>query len=300
MISSDNRSFILDTDWWTDCDDCVALRLLIESDLKGVNINAFLDISPYSAELFLKSYSVLNVPIAIDKKATYYNDPPKNSYQKKLIEKFSEGNFKGAECYEDSVSFYRRILSETDKKIDIISVGFQNSIADLLLSEPDGYSHLNGIELCREKVGKLWAMAGRWDKENAKEYNIANNSYSAKAAQIVAEKFPCPITYLGFEVGESVIIGGKNVISDENDALLVAMKAHGSPNGRDSWDPMTVMMAIHGDEEKASYTKVYGIPVIADDGTNRFIEDENSDRCYVVKKYPDSFYEEEINSQIIR
>ncbi len=300
MISSDNRSFILDTDWWTDCDDCVALRLLTDSDLKGVNINAFLDCSPYSAELFLKSYGVTDVPIAVDKKATYYKDPPKNSYQEKLIERFSEGIFKGAECYDDSVSFYRRLLSETKEKIDIISIGFQNSIADLLLSGPDEYSSLNGIDLCRSKVKKLWAMAGRWDIENACEYNIANNSYSVKAAQIVAEKFPCPITYLGFEVGENVITGGQGVIRDESDALLVAMKAHGSVNGRSSWDPMTVMLALHGDENKASYNRVYGRPVIKNDGSDSFVADENSDRCYVVKKCPDNFYENEINSRIFR
>ena len=45
------RRFILDTDWWTDCDDAVALRLLCnahknkEIDFIGININACM---PYS------------------------------------------------------------------------------------------------------------------------------------------------------------------------------------------------------------------------------------------------------------
>ncbi len=298
MSSASKRPVIFDTDWWTDCDDCVALKLLIKSDLKGVNINAFLDESPYSVELFLESYGKRGVPVAIDKNATYYGDKPKNSYQQRIIEKFSHGEQKSSSCYEDSVSFYRRLLSQADEKVDIISVGFQNSIASLLLSGADEFSPLNGIELCKEKVGKLWAMAGKWDEEGGREYNIANNSHSAAAAKIVAEKFPCPITYLGFETGVSVITGGKDVIRNENDALLVAMTAHGSSDGRNSWDPMTAMLCLHGNEEKAGYTTVYGNVYIDENGKNYFEEDNSSDRCYVVKKYSDSYYENEINSLI--
>jgi len=298
MIDSANRSVIFDTDWWTDCEDCVALRLLIDSELKGVNINAFLYESPQSVRLFLESYGVKNVPVAMDKSATYYNDPPRNSYQKKLIEKFSPDNSDSPDNYEDSVSFYRRILSSAEEKVDIVAVGFQNSIASLLMSEADDFSPLDGIELCRQKVNKLWAMAGKWDEEGGREYNIANNSHSAAAAKIVAEKFPCPITYLGFEAGVSVITGGKKVIGDENDALRLSMVAHGSHNGRNSWDPMTAMLFLHGDEEKAGYNKVYGDIIIDKDGRNYFKENKSSDRCFVVKKYQDSFYADEINSLI--
>ncbi len=289
---------IFDTDWWTDCDDCVALKLLINSDLKGVNINAFLSDSPYSVELFLQSYGVTDVPVAIDKNATYYKDAPKNSYQKKLIESFSAGEYKTADSYEDSVSFYRRVLSSSEEKVDIVAVGFQNSIAALLLSEGDDFSPLNGIDLCREKVHKLYAMAGKWDEQGGREYNIANNAHSAEAAKTVAEKFPCPITYLGFEVGLTVITGGTEVIGDEKEALSVAMKAHGSENGRNSWDPMTAMLYLHGDEESAGYKTVYGNVFIDNDGKNYFEENMSSDRCYVVKKHQDSFYENEINSCI--
>lgn len=298
MSSANKRPVIFDTDWWTDCDDCVALKLLIKSDLKGVNINAFLDESPYSVELFLESYGLKDIPVAIDKSATYYSDAPKNSYQKKIIESFSGGKYKSPDLYEDSVSFYRRILSSAAEKVDIVAVGFQNSIAALLQSEADEFSPLNGIDLCREKVNKLWSMAGKWDTQGGLEYNIANNAHSASAAKIVAEKFPCPITYLGFEAGVTVITGGKSVIGDEKDALSLSMVAHGSEKGRNSWDPMTAMLCLHGNEEKAGYTTVYGNVYIDENGKNYFEEDNSSDRCYVVKKQPDSFYENEINSLI--
>lgn len=298
---SNRRIVIFDTDWWTDCDDCVALKLLLKSEevnLSGVNINAFMEISPYSIELFLSQYGRGNIPVSADKNATDYKDAPRDSYQHAIIKNFSKGAVKSSDNYETSVGFYRRLLSSLNEKADIIAVGFQNSIADLLISEGDEFSHLNGVELCREKVGKLWAMAGKWDEDGGREYNVANSERSRKAASLVAEKFPCPVTYLGFEVGESVITGGTGVIGDKNDVLSIAMEAHGSENGRCSWDPMTALLAVIGDEEKAGYEKVFGRFTFDEDGGNHFTPDISSDRCYVVKKEKDIFYQAEINARI--
>lgn len=295
------RPVIFDTDWWTDCDDCVALRLLLSSEeveLKGVNINAFMEISPYSVELFLTQYGRGNVPISVDKNAKDFPDKPENSYQQKLVDVFSGGEYKSSDSYETSVKLYRRLLSSSEGKTDVIAVGFQNSIAALLMSEADELSPLNGVDLCREKVGKLWAMAGRWNEAGQKEYNVANSPCAVSAAKTVAEKFPCPVTYLGFDEGFSVITGGDGIIGDEGDALAVAMKAHGSEKGRSSWDPMTALMAVIGDEDEAGYEKHCGIFTFDSEGGGCFSEDFSSDRCYVTKKYDDSFYADEINRRI--
>ena len=295
------RKIIFDTDWWTDCDDCVALKLLLnseETELIGVNINAFMEISPYSVELFLTQYGRGNIPVSVDKNATDYKDVPRNSYQDAIVKSFSQGNFKTSDNYETSVKLYRKLLVSSEEKIDIIAVGFQNSIADLLLSVGDEISPLGGVELCREKVGKLWAMAGKWNENGGREYNVANSEHSVNAAKIVSEKFPCPITYLGFEAGESVITGGSEVIGDENDVLSVAMVSHGSEKGRNSWDPMTALLAVTGDEEKAGYSKVYGNFTFDEKGRNYFSHDSSSDRCFVVRKYDDTFYSEGINKRI--
>lgn len=295
------RPVIFDTDWWTDCDDCVALKLILNSEeveLKGVNINAFMESSPYSVELFLTQYGRGNILVSVDKKAKDFPDKPENSYQQKLIDVFSDSKYKSSDNYETSVKFYRRLLSSLEEKVDIIAVGFQNSIADLLLSEADEDSPLSGIDLCREKVGKLWAMAGRWSGEGQKEYNVANSPRAVSSAKIVAEKFPCPVTYLGFDEGFSVITGGDEIIGDKNDALAVAMRAHGSEKGRNSWDPMTALMAVIGDEEEAGYEKHCGFFSYDSEGGSYFTPDSSSDRCYVTKKYDDFFYADVINERI--
>lgn len=295
------RKIIFDTDWWTDCDDCVALKLLLnseETELIGVNINAFLEISPYSVEMFLSQYGRGDIPVSVDKNATDYSDAPCNSYQEAIIKSFSQGAFKSSDNYQTSVKLYRRLLASSEEKIDIIAVGFQNSIADLLLSDGDEISPLNGVELCKEKVGKLWSMAGKWDEAGGREYNVANSERSVKAAKIIAEKLPCPVTYLGFEAGVSVITGGSEVIGNENDPLSVAMVSHGSEKGRNSWDPMTALLAVIGDEDKAGYDKAYGNFAFDEKGRNYFSPDETSDRCFVVKRHDDAFYKEEINRRI--
>lgn len=301
-MTDKKRFVIFDTDWWTDCDDCVALKLLLKDEntvIKGININAFMDVSPYSVELFVKNCTGENIPIAIDKNATDYGDGPTYGYQHKLIESFSAGNFKSADNYENSVSFYRKILSTAEEKIDIISVGFQNSIADLLLSESDEISPLSGYDLCKSKVGRIWAMAGKWNEQGGKEYNVANTARSVKAAQTLVNNFPCPITYLGFEVGESVLTGSSDVLMVEDDPLFVSIKAYGALNkGRSSWDPMTALLAINGNAEKAGYTTVNAEIKFDKNGRNYFTSSSSSDRCYVVKKLPDSFYAEEINKRI--
>ena len=130
------------------------------------------------------------------------------------------------------------------------------------------------------------------------DYNMKKAIRDAIKATLVAEKFPCSITYLGFEAGATVITGGTEVIGDEKDALSIAMKAHGSEKGRNSWDPMTVMLYLCENEEKAGFATVFGDVFIDENGCNYFEENNSSDRCYVVKKHPDYFYENGINSRI--
>ena len=64
------RKFILDTDWYTDCDDCAALRYLVRKldgghKLLGVNVNAPTEFSYASVKAFLGNEGV-DCPIAVD------------------------------------------------------------------------------------------------------------------------------------------------------------------------------------------------------------------------------------------
>ena len=292
------RKFILGTDWWDDCDDAVAIRLLTrahkakEINLLGIIINACMEHSVTSLEGFLNSDEVYDIPIAIDLDATDFGGNP--SYQKRLS-LFAKKYYSNADA-EDPLKLYRKILANTDSQIELIEIGYPQVLTALLQSKPDDISELDGIELLKNKVSKIWMMAGKWDKKPNKENNFARNERSRVAANIFCDICPVPITFLGWEVGASVITGGN---LDKNDPLYLLLCDHGSSDGRSSWDPMLCLLALIGDEEKAGYSVVRGKgSVDATTGENCFVSNPNGLHAYVVKEKEDSYYADAINKLI--
>ena len=292
------RNLILGTDWWTDCDDCVAMRLLLRAHnagqirLLGVAVNACMEYSVTSVDGFMQLEGVTGIPIGIDAPATDYGrNPP---YQKRLAE--SAVDYRCNDDAEDALRLYRRLLAETQEPVEVLEIGFHQVTGALLESEGDDISPLSGMELVKQKVKKFWVMAGKWDVDGGKEYNFCNTRRTSNGAAIFCEKCPVPVTFLGFEVGHHVITGDKLA---EDDFLHLALKDHGSENGRHSWDPMLAMLALIGDEEKAGYRVVRGKASLdAQTGENHFEEMADGLHAYVVKNEPNSFYEDMINSAI--
>ena len=142
----------------------------------------------------------------------------------------------------------------------------------------------------------MWVMAGKWDADGEKENNFCRNARSRMAGEEFCRLCPVPVTFLGWEVGYSVITGSK---LSEGDHLLDALRDHGSGNGRCSWDPMLVQMALTGDEKKAGYSTVRGTArVDAETGQNYFAESPDGLHAYVTKDMPDNYYADIIDGLI--
>lgn len=291
------KHLILDTDWWTDCDDAVAIRLLCrahqagEIRLDGVVIDACMSDSVPSMDAFFR-YEKIELPIGLDREATDFGGRP--SYQARLAG--SPLALRRNEDAENGVSLYRRLLAEAEEPVEILSIGFPNVLAALLESKPDAFSPFDGAALVRKKVKRLWMMAGKWDENPGKENNFARNARSRVASAKVLAGWQTPVTFLGFEVGASVKTGG--ILSPE-DPLGQVLRDHGSANGRSSWDPMTALLAVIGDENAAGYRVVRGTASVdPETGLNSFVENENGMHAYVVKRYDDAYYADEINRRI--
>ncbi len=291
----EKRTFILDTDWWTDCDDIVAVRLLCnlhkaeKINFKGICINTRMEHSVSSLSAFLVNED-LDLPIGISKAPITpdMDEPLKYQY---FMKDFPH-KLQNDDCL-DGVSFYRKMLAESETQIEIIEIGFQNILADLLDSQPDQYSPLTGMELVKQKVKKLWAMAGKWDENPGREYNFYCCTESKKAGAYMCDNWPTPIAFLGFEVGWEVISGSK---LEPSDFLKKCMVVHGSPNGRHSWDPMTALYAYIGDAEKAGYKEVFGKATVnPTDGSNTFVEDQNGTHSYVIPLFDKAYYANQID-----
>ena len=160
------RRFILGTDWWTDCDDAVAIRLIARSHIKGecellgVVINACMEDSVSSLDNFLRSEGVCDIPIGLDREATDFGGRP--PYQKRLSELHFDSR-KNSDA-EDPIRLYRRLLSEQRTSVEMIEIGYLQTVAALLKSAPDDISPLDGRALVKEKVSHIWVMAGKWDE----------------------------------------------------------------------------------------------------------------------------------------
>ena len=153
------RKLIVGTDWWTDCDDAVAMRILArahkngEIRILGIGINACMEDSVASMDAFLQLEGVTGLPIGLDKEATDFGG--RLTYQKRLAEfPHSRTNADA----EDAVKMYRRLLEQADEKVEIIEVGFPQVLSGVLESNADGISEKTGLELFREKVKKVLIM----------------------------------------------------------------------------------------------------------------------------------------------
>lgn len=281
------RAVIFDTDWWTDVDDACAIRILHSAhkddlvEIKGICLSALDEYSVESLSTFMNYEGMDGIMIGADKEATDF--PGKSCFHEYLAKNGPEAAFKSVDEIEDAVDFYRRILSESRRKVDIIVVGFPNTIARLLESKPDRYSRHNGVELVRRKVGTLWIMAGKYPDGSEHNFNLTERS--RKAGAKVCKEWPGRIVFLGYEIGIKVQAGGT---LPDGDLLRKVLILHNDFNGRDAWDPMTVYMACLGNPEKAGFNVIRGMnSVNPKDGSNVFTEGKGRHSYVIFKESPD-------------
>ena len=295
------RKIILGTDWWSDCDDAVALRLIANAhkdkkiELIGVGINACMDRSVASMRGFLSADGLGDVPIGLDRTAVGYEGRHLALYQKRLAETFAPDITN--DCAEDAMLLYRRLLAESEEPLEIIEIGFLGILCDLLKSTPDDLSPMTGVDLIRSKVKKIWVMAGKWDGDGEREHNIALNEHTRRAAHGFLELCPVPVTFLGFETGVGILTGDR---LSPDDHLYLVMKDYGAEHGRHSWDPMLALMAIIGNENTAGYAAVEGFASVdIDTGANHFEKCTGGPHKYVIKNREDGYYKDLINTNLI-
>ena len=294
------KPVIFDTDWWTDVDDACALRLLLQEeqkgsiDLLGVCLSAVCETSVPSLASFLDYEGAASIPIGADKQATDY--PGKSKWQQTILDSHPGRKVSSLDNVQDCVEFYRKLISKSRKKVDIIAVGFPNAISRLLESGPDKYSSLSGKELVKKKVGHLWLMAGKYPE--GKEHNFELTERSRTSGAKICSEWPTPVTLLGWEVGIKVKVGGS---VPEDDLLHKVLVAHGSANGRYAWDPMTAWMACLGSPELAGFDTVVGEAVLDPaTGENKFNCKADGSHRYVIMAHEPEWYATAIDKILLK
>lgn len=292
------RNIIFGTDFCGDCDDVFAARILARAhksgkiNLIGASVNAYNETSAAALDGCFNLEGISDVPIGISSPDTDFDTVSK--YHARLA--VHARKYKTNIDAEDGARIYRRLVSESDGPVEIVEVGFLTNLAAFIESGADDISPKTGLELIAEKVTKIWSMAGKWDEQGGREYNICFFPRARCAAASVFEKCPVPITLLGFEIGCDVISGTK---LDDDDYLKAVLADYGYPDGRSSWDPMTALLAVIGDEARAGYRSVRGFATVSEDtGANYFLKHDGGNHVYLERLYSAEYYRDLVDEAV--
>ncbi|MDZ4685605.1 MAG: nucleoside hydrolase [Planctomycetaceae bacterium] len=186
----------------------------------------------------------------------------------------------GADATE-AVALLRQVLSkQPDRSVVIVQVGFSTNIARLLETKGDAASPLSGSELITQKVRELAVMAGAFKPINGNarflEYNVVQDIPSAKA---VAEKWPTPIVWSGFEIGIAAAYPATSIERDYSyvvhHPLAEAYRLYNPPpHNRPTWDLTAALYAVCPDRGYFDLSAPGRVTVEAD-GFTKFAPADN-------------------------
>jgi hypothetical protein len=242
---------IVDTDMDSDIDDVAALALLNDfMDQGECNILACLhdttdgkDLSSCATiEAINTYYGHPSIPIG---QAYAENDPSVHmtsilapaptegyhsvpgswsTYTLKVHQRF-DPTFPNDDKMPPAVDVYRKTLAAaTDGTVVICSIGNMQSFQDLLLSQPDSVSPLNGVDLARKKVRELVIMFNTTPQD-----------------KYLLGKWPTKILW-STDIGNHIALGASLVKTPENNPVRVIFNG----GTRQGWDPTAAWLAVRG------------------------------------------------------
>ena len=287
-LQSAAEKIIFDTDMGPDYDDVGALAFLHAMADSG-KAEILATVSSNKHELVVPCIEIIN---------TYFGRPylslgaPKSAgvnqtafqhWPDSLVAKYPH-KVKSTDMAPDAVYVYRKTLaSQPDSSVTIITVGFLTNLANLLKSQSDSLSPLNGPELVSKKVKRLISMAGGFP--NGHEFNMYTDSTSS---EYVYNEWPGRIIFTGEEIGSKIFTGVKLINSEIRDSPVKDVFRISIPlseedkNGRKSWDETAVLIAIYGTD--GFFDAKRGNIVVNRDGTNSWEDSNSGNQMYVIMK----------------
>jgi len=277
LICSAQMPVIFDTDMGNDVDDALALAMLHsltsrgECRLLGVTLtNANASAVPY-VRLVNAFYGRGELPVGTA--ITAIDGGDKDGYLSATLKAAPESLAAAARATvaaEPAVSLLRRLLADSSEKVTIVQVGFSTNLAALLDSKPDRFSPLKGLELVREKVALVSAMAGNFTG-GAPEYNV---KLDIPAARTVFDRWPTPVIFSGFEIGRELLYPAVRIEHDFSYApwhpIPASYRAYNKmPYDRPTWDLTAVLAAVRADHRYFNLS-ADGRVQVADDGRTTF------------------------------
>jgi inosine-uridine nucleoside N-ribohydrolase len=173
----------------------------------------------------------------------------------------------------------RKVLSrEADHSVVIVQVGYFSNLAALLDTPGDKYSPLSGRELAASKVKLLSVMAGSFQPIGQNNHYLEFNVVQDLPAAIkLAQHWPTPIVWSGFEIGIAVPFPAVSIERDfryvtHHPAAEAYCLYNPPPHERPTWDLTAVLFAVFPDRGYFGLSQP-GQVTVEPDGFTRFAAD---------------------------
>lgn len=237
-------SLIIDTDFASDCDDILAIRLanvyrdLGILDVKGIALSTTYSRSPLAVHALCKADGYGLTPVSMD---TSGNGVQVHT---EYVDVMYEAP-KDTDEYSQPVQMYRQILSQSPTRVNIITLGFVQNLEDLLKSGPDGISPYSGTELVQQKVDTLYIVGGT-DSGRPSFNFYYGGERCVKAAKTVCANWPGTIVYLTSDLTQDTYCGQfyNNEDSSKRDLATKALAANNQQYGVVAWDVFSMYCAV--------------------------------------------------------
>lgn len=273
--SSSERFVILDTDCNSDVDDILALRILCQMEyigsvnILGVNIDSRCDDAVAGVDGFLHYEGIDNMCIG------YETTGFQTTSNYLSICKQYPHHYQSNNEAEDSLDFYIRMIDfiPDGMKADIIVDGMLTSVYRALKYYIDN----NNLSEWESKIDTIWVMGGKY--QSGKEWNFEHDPV---AASYVLSNAPNRINLLDYNVGNNVISGGNlSTLGLTWDLCYKCLSVSGATAGRQSWDPLTVLIACDNNPTISGISYIRGTCTVANDGSNTFVQNSVGNHYFV-------------------
>ena len=287
-----SQTVVLETDIGGDVDDVGALTMLVDGARKygykmgGISLNRNTPNIVEGVRALLCMRGFADVPIASPVAAPESTHIYMNEMAKYLTEEADLTTI-------PAVEFYKRLFDGAeDGGVTIVSIGFLQNVQAAWRSMP---------ELFEKKVRSVVVMGGSFLYEpNYKEYNFTWEGHLDVTTDFVGN-YPGQVIYCGFECGQ-VVWTDVSPKKEVKDPVIDAYRAFGSrpglfPYRRESFDPMTVDFAIHG--EGAAYRLSPTVKVWLEDGMTRYRETPDGNAAFIIMNDTEEALGERISRAIL-
>lgn len=276
---------IFDTDMMGDVDDVgTAAVLHALADQGEVNVLAMglsgkNSWSPLCLDALNNYYGRPTIPIGVVKGPAF---DKRSKYAEAIAKEFPH-TLHSAKDAPDAAVLYRKVLAEQpDKSVVMVSVGQVTNFRNLLRTDPDEHSDLDGVALVKRKVKAWVCMGGKMPAGRE-----ANLIHDGPAAAYAIQHWPTRIIFSGWEIGQEIMTGAGLRQAPQRTPVRRGYELYNGLNDRQSWDQTAVLYAVRGlDGGLAAYwdLETRGHLHVNQDGSNEWRPLPDKDHAYLVRR----------------